>query len=113
MTDIGDSLRLKIVHFIIGYLKPCLEYCHGRSLMLPFIISFFNVTAAAIFVLVYLLINFSRAVAVATRAIQGHRTMKQHGNLDWSAMLADLEAGQVLDKNAKYPRWHNERLCKV
>ncbi|HSW79168.1 MAG TPA: glycosyltransferase family 2 protein [Candidatus Saccharimonadales bacterium] len=75
-------------------------------LALPLVISFFNVTAAAVFVLVYLLINFTRAVAVAMRAIQGQHMMQQHEKLDWHTLLDDLQLGKVSDKTTYRPEWH-------
>lgn len=75
-------------------------------LALPFILSFINVTAAAIFVLVYLLINFSRAVAGASRALQGYRVMRQHQKYDWLGMMKELEDGKVPEHHGRFPKWH-------
>lgn len=74
-------------------------------LALPVVLSIINVTVAAIFVLVYLLINFTRATAGAIRAVQGYRTMRQHQRLDWWAMLGELESGEV-ETDIKRPKWH-------
>lgn len=73
---------------------------------LPFILSAINVTLAAIFVLVYLLINFTRGIAGAIRALQGYRTMRQHQKLPWSVMLKELDAGCVVSHDVKRPKWH-------
>src|SRR5882757_8513413 len=75
-------------------------------LALPFILSFINVTLAAIFVFVYLLINFTRGVAGAIRAMQGYRTMRQHQKLPWRQMVVELETGKVESPHVKRPRWH-------
>lgn len=75
-------------------------------LCLPFILSWLNVTIAAVFVLAYLLITFTRGLAVAIRALQGYGRMQQHKRLHWQGMLADLEAGEVTNHHAKHPKWH-------
>lgn len=74
-------------------------------LALPFILSLINVTIAAIFVLIYLLINFTRAIAAAIRSLQGYRMMRHHQELDWQALATELESGEV-GKQAKRPKWH-------
>lgn len=74
-------------------------------LAMPLLLSLIDVTIAAVFVLVYLLINFTRATAAAIRSIQGHGVMRQHQRLDWWAMLGELESGEVTD-SAKRPKWH-------
>lgn len=82
-------------------------------IVLPFILSFVNVPLAAVFVLVYLLINFTRAMAGATRALQGFREMRVHQKLDWTGMLAELEDGSVHDFKGKRPRWHYEIVQRL
>lgn len=77
-------------------------------LCLPFVLSFINVTVAAAFVLAYLLVNFTRAIAVAIRAIQGYHVMHEHQRLDWQILLADLEAGEFTDEHTFRPKWHRE-----
>ncbi len=109
MTDLEIPLEKdRTLHYRIFEALP--GVLSWSILALPFIISFFNAVAAAVFVFIYLLINFTRAVAVAIRAIQGHRTMQEHENLDWQALLADLEAGKVTDKSAARPEWHLARM---
>lgn len=75
-------------------------------LALPLLLSLIDVTIAAIFVLIYLLINFSRAIAAAIRAVQGHRMMLKHQAFDWRTMLAELEAGEVAEAAGTRPKWH-------
>jgi len=79
-------------------------------LALPFILSFINVEWAAVFVLVYLLINFSRAVAGASRALQGYRVMRQHQKYDWLGMIKELQDGKVPDHHGRFPKWHYRAL---
>jgi cellulose synthase/poly-beta-1,6-N-acetylglucosamine synthase-like glycosyltransferase len=74
-------------------------------ILVPFILSFIDVRLAAIFVFIYLLINFARGMAGAFRAVQGYRAMNQHQKLPWSDMLKELSMGTV-SQNAKRPKWH-------
>jgi len=80
-------------------------------LVLPIILSFINVTLAAVFVLIYLLINFTRGVAGAVRALHGYHVMRQHQALPWPQMLRELEAGKM-SATAKRPRWHVDALVR-
>jgi hypothetical protein len=82
-------------------------------LFLPLILSFINVTWAAVFVLAYLLINFARAIAGAIRALQGFRMLKQHQKLNWSEMLKEIEAGEVQSPNEQRPKWHYDALLRL
>lgn len=82
-------------------------------LVLPFILSIIDVRLAAIFVLVYLLINFTRGLAAAIRALQGYYVMRQHQKLPWRQMLAELQAGEVASPHARRPRWHYDALLKI
>ena len=74
-------------------------------LALPFILSFINIRLAALFMFVYILINFSRGMAGAIRSMQGYHTMREHRKLPWPAMLKELALGEV-PAQAKRPQWH-------
>lgn len=78
-------------------------------LCLPFALSIINVTVAAYFVFVYLLINFFRGMAGALRAVQGYLRMRQHQKLPWPQLLDELSTG-VVPPRAKRPKWHVERV---
>lgn len=80
-------------------------------LTLPVILSFINATLAAVFVLIYLLINFTRGMAGAVRGLHGYSVMRQHQKLPWSQMLRELEAGMV-NPQAKRPKWHRDALTR-
>jgi len=81
-------------------------------LVLPVILSFINVTLAAVFVLIYLLINFVRGIAGAVRSLHGYHVMHQHQKLPWAQMLKELEAGKVPNHNVKRPKWHLDVLVR-
>lgn len=75
-------------------------------LALPFILSFIDVRVAAIFVLIYLLINFSRAVAGGIRALQGYSIVRKQQKFDWLGMIEELEIGRVPEHHGRFPKWH-------
>lgn len=83
-------------------------------LCVPFILSAINATLAAVFVLVYLLINFTRGAAVAIRVMQGYQIMRQHQRMNWQVMLDDLEAGKIVAaEHAKRPKWHRAAVERL
>lgn len=81
-------------------------------LFVPLILSLINVTFAALFVLVYLLINFTRSVAAAIRALHGFSILRKHQKLDWRQMVAELQVGEV-DARAIRPKWHYDNLLRL
>ncbi len=81
-------------------------------LLLPVILSLINVTLAAVFVLLYLLMNFTRGVAYTVRSLHGFHVMRVHQKLPWSQMLLELEAGKA-DQRAKRPKWHTAELKRL
>lgn len=111
MTDIEipfkeeRGLRYRVFEILPGALS-------WTMLFVPLILSLINVTFAALFVLVYLLINFSRSVAAATRVLHGYATMRKHQTLDWQLLDAELEAGEV-PANADRPKWHYNNLLRL
>jgi len=82
-------------------------------LAMPLILSLISTTLAVQFILAYILIYFTRAVAVSIRALGGYRTLKQHAKLDWNALLADVEAGQVTGPSVHRPKWHDANLLRL
>lgn len=79
-------------------------------LLLPLILSFINTTVAVIFILFYLLVFFARGLAYASRAITGHRQMKQHMKLNWQGLVDDIEAGKQVGHKIDRPKWHLNNL---
>jgi len=82
-------------------------------LVLPFALSFINVTLAAAFILAYILINFTRVLGMAVRVTQGYRMMRKHQRLDWQELLAELEAGEIQSPHAHRPQWHRDALLRL
>ncbi len=89
-------------------------------LCLPVLLSFVNITIqniqvnlAVVFILAYLLIFFVRGIAVDIRALAGYRIMKEHMALDWTGLVADLEAGEVTELAMTRPKWHHLNLTRL
>lgn len=82
-------------------------------LFLPLILSLINVTVAAVFVLVYLLINFTRAIAAAIRSLHGFKVMRIHQKLDWRQLVSELQTGEIVDAAAIRPKWHYDNLLRL
>jgi len=81
-------------------------------LVLPFALSLISVTAAVFFILAFILLWFSRSVGINIRALQGYRTMEKHRKYDWSAMLSELENGEV-GEPSKRPKWHVDNVNRM
>lgn len=112
MTDIEIPYE-KDRHFRYRFFEALPGMVSWLALSLPIILSLINVTLAAVFILGYLLVNFTRAMALAVRLAQGHQRMQAHKKLDWPAMLAELEAGEVKDAHKRRPKWHYEALLRL
>ena len=81
-------------------------------LFVPLLLSLIDVRVAAVFILVYLLINFARGIAGAARALHGYHVMREHQALPWRQMLQELGKGQV-SALAKRPKWHRGRVERI
>ena len=82
-------------------------------LFAPLLLSLVNVTLAAFFILAYILIYFTRAMAVNVRALAGYRTMRQHEKIDWNQLLDEVDAGQVSGPHVVRPKWHLNNLARL
>ncbi len=82
-------------------------------LVLPLVLSLLNVTVAVFFVLGYILVYFTRSVAVSIRALAGYRTMRQHEKLDWNELVDEIEEGRVKDSSIVRPKWHLKNLERL
>ena len=59
-------------------------------ILAPFVLSIFNPLLAAIFIIVYIITYFVKAVAMAIRTVQGYNTLQQAQRIDWAKRLRDL-----------------------
>lgn len=83
-------------------------------LVMPFLLSLINVTVAAFFILLYLLIYFARAVGVSIRALQGHRLVTRSMKLPWDTLLQELGRLDAPDGSAiRRPKWHYENIQRL
>lgn len=81
-------------------------------LAMPFILSIVNVTLAAIFILIYLVINFARGFVGSIRALQGYRTMRRFQKFPWDEFLSELKQGKIAKHlQASRPGWHVRRVA--
>jgi len=81
-------------------------------ILLPILLSLINVTLAAVFIFIYLLVNFARGIAGAIRALHGYHVMHEHQKLPWSQMLKELESGEAPSGHAKRPKWHLSAIAR-
>lgn len=98
------------IYRIFEILPGALSYF---MLALPVILSLINVTLAAVFVLIYLLINFTRGIAGAIRGLHGFHVMRVHQKYPWTQMLNELEAGELSNTRVKRPQWHLDELKRM
>ncbi|HSX47674.1 MAG TPA: hypothetical protein VLF63_02780, partial [Patescibacteria group bacterium] len=82
-------------------------------LLLPFILSFINVSLSVFFILFYLLIFFARAIGYSARAITGYITMKEHMKLDWQQLCEDLDNKSVGSTVIDRPKWHYKNINRL
>ena len=60
-------------------------------ILTPVLLSIIDPLYGAIFVIVYLIIWFVKAMAMSARSIQGYNIMQRAARVDWAKRLADLE----------------------
>lgn len=82
-------------------------------LLLPIVLSIFNPTLFAIYIIAFLLIWFVKAIGLNIRSLQGFRMMSQQSKLDWDPLLADLEAGHLVNSGAEMPKWHLHNVSRL
>ncbi len=80
------------------------------TFILLFILSFIDPAIAAFFVLVYIFIYLTRAIAVAIRSLHGFGVMRRNQRLNWQSLLGELEAGKVEPTEMVRPAWHHYQL---
>lgn len=55
----------------------------------PFVLSIFNPLLAAMFIIIYIITYFVKAIGMAIRTVQGYNTLQRAQRMDWSGRLAD------------------------
>ncbi|MDZ7785766.1 MAG: glycosyltransferase family 2 protein [Candidatus Saccharibacteria bacterium] len=81
-------------------------------LSMPLVLTLINPTLGVLFVLIFLLIWFIKAIALNIRSIQGFGTLQRHKKYHWKCMVDDLRRGKVSQKhNHKHiPDWHTNNV---
>lgn len=83
-------------------------------LFMPIILSFINITAAVIFILVYLLVYFVRSIGYSIGSLRGYRIMKHHLKLNWPELVADVERGEIgRGDGVTRPQWHKDNIERL
>ncbi len=68
----------------------------------PFVLSIFNPLLAAIFIILYIITYFVKAIGMAIRTVQGYNTLQRAQRMDWAGRLADTTNPQAaLDSSTK------------
>lgn len=80
-------------------------------LALPFILGAWSPWVAAFFIIAYMLLWFSRAMALNIRSLQGYRQLSEHRRLPWTELNRDLE--NLEPNTSKVPKWHARNLKRV
>ncbi|HSW75115.1 MAG TPA: glycosyltransferase family 2 protein [Candidatus Saccharimonadales bacterium] len=112
MTDLEIPLvKNRKGHYRFFEMLPAL--LSYSMLALPVILSIINVTAAAIFVIIYLLVYITRGIATSIRVLDGYRNLRAQLKLNWTQLVAELQAGEVADAQAKRPKWHYNNLMRL
>lgn len=82
-------------------------------LALPFVLSLVSPHLTVFFIIAYMLLWFIKSVGLNIRAVQGYRTLQLHQKLPWSQMLAELQAGKVVQPAKHIPTWHYENIRRI
>jgi hypothetical protein len=112
MTDIEIPYE-KDRHFKYRFFEILPGSLSWLMLSMPLVLSLISVTAAAFFILAYILIYFTRSVAVDIRALSGYRAMRKYMKLDWAALVSEVEKQEVSSADIQRPKWHLENLIRI
>lgn len=82
-------------------------------ILLPVFLSILEPVWFAIFIIGFLLIWFSKAVAMNVRSFQGLRLMKKQEKLDWGKLNEEIEAGSIKQQRTDVPKWHKNNVARL
>lgn len=79
-------------------------------ILTPVILSFIDPLFGAIFVIVYIIFWFVKAIAMWVRTIQGYDILRRASRTDWAKRLHDLENPEAALERVKYANngWHSK-----
>lgn len=89
MTDLEIPLGKRTRFYRTFEMLPAL--LSYFMVLLPVLLSFINPLIGAVFIIVYIIIWFVKAMGMSFRTIQGYRTLERAQKIDWAKRLADLE----------------------
>lgn len=107
MTDLEIPLgkRTKFYRFF-EMLPGILSY---TLVLLPVVLSFINPLYGAVFIIIFIIIWFVKAMGVSYRTLQGYSMLKRAQQLDWRSRLADLEnPTEALKKGHYKESWRGD-----
>ncbi|MGH7233963.1 MAG: hypothetical protein ACREF7_00760 [Candidatus Saccharimonadales bacterium] len=106
MTDI-DIPQEKDRHAHYRFFEILPGALSWTLLLAPIILSFINITAAVIFILIYLLVYFVRSVGFSFDGLKGYFAMRKHMKEDWPALVADVQKREIATSDLpKRSKWH-------
>jgi len=82
-------------------------------LLMPVVLSIFNPTLFAIYILGFLLIWFAKAVALNMHSLKGYKMVTTQMGLDWDILLKDLETGGLQHDLKWIPKWHKRNVARL
>src|SRR2546430_842489 len=82
-------------------------------LFVPLILSLISVRLVASFVLIYLLIYFTRAIAAGIRALHGYSVLRRHQKLDYRGLVEEPETGRPGKLHGSRPAWHEQNMQRI
>lgn len=78
-------------------------------ILLPILLSFISPVYGAIFIIVFIIIWFVKAIGTSYRTIQGYDTLRRAKRLDWKGRLSDLEdPQQAIDDRSYFDSWRGD-----
>lgn len=109
MTDIEIPIGKRTPMYRIFEMIPAL--LSYTMILAPFVLSIFNPLLASIFIIVYIITYFVKAVAMALRTVQGYNTLQEAQRIDWAGRLADLyDPEKVLSTSFHLDKSHRANL---
>ncbi len=79
------------------------------ALILLILLSILNVTLAAFFILFYIFVYVTRAVALSIRSLYGFNALRKNVHFNWLHLLNELEAGKI-DNSFETLDWHKKQV---
>lgn len=82
-------------------------------LLLPAVLTIYNPTLFAVYIIAFLLIWFIKSAGLTVRSLEGYHMMSQQAKLHWEQLLVDLEKGQLSEASSNLPRWHKNNVQRL